>query len=177
MGTWIEARPKLIIPGVINSNEDECHMTMAYLGDVDPEKVCDMMADKGGKGYNTGEWPTFGPMICEVSGTAAWRDINNDLYRVALVQPAAELRTPGTIYGERERIILKLNAFSGSGDYPEIKVDTTYPFVPHITLPDCWQDGERVKRKLPEIPARIMFVIDAFYVSYKDDVKFTHIKI
>lgn len=185
MGTWIEARPKLVIPGVLNSlSGDECHITMAYLGDADPTTVHEMMTDVGTKPlYANSSWPSYGPIVCEISGTAAWRDGNNKLFRVALVQPAVGLLGLHDLYNERDRIINNLKARSGQADYPEVRVDETYPFIPHITLPERWQDqitedGKvNIHRNLPELSARVMFVIDAFYVSSSKDGNFTNIKL
>ena len=37
--TWIAARPQLVIPGLIDSTQYECHLTLAFLGDADPAAV------------------------------------------------------------------------------------------------------------------------------------------
>lgn len=177
MGTWIEARPSLVVPGVIDTYEDdEAHITLAYLGDADPAVVLEMMRDTSTKKYLPGIWPTHKPLICEISGSAQWRDASNKLFRVLLVQPSIAVNSDYDIYNERNLLVAKFQALSGEDDYPEVEVDRTYPFLPHITLPDRWQVNAQGVRgtahpvlSLPMPHSRVMFTIDKLYVSHTTD--------
>jgi 2'-5' RNA ligase len=178
MGTWIEARPNLVIPGIINTYEgDEAHITMAYLGDANPAQVQKMMQDTEAKPYLNHGWPAYGSLLCDISGTAQWRDAKNNLFRVLLVQPSLLMPNNPTIYEEQNRIVAKLTSLSGIDGFPVVSVDKTYPFVPHITLPDKWQDnskercnhGVQYSTHLPVISGRVVFGIDALYVTHVTD--------
>jgi 2'-5' RNA ligase len=159
VGTWIEARPKLIIPGIINSRKDECHITLAYLGDVNPEEVAKALqpSDKSVY-YNV----PYEPILCEAHGTARWVNADGDHVDVLLVSPPIPKLQTNTIYAERDRIVGKLRADG-------VKVDDLYPFVPHITLPNGWPADPNTI--LQTLETRVMFAIDKLYVSYteKDD--------
>lgn len=157
VGTWIEARPSLHIPGLIDSRTDECHITMAYLGDMDPEAVAnDMMSND--KGVYGGIFPTQ-PYVCEAHGTARWLNADGDHVDVILVSPPIPRVGYDTIYTERDRILGRLRAY----DY---QVDDLYPFVPHITMPNGWPADPR--NSLFTVKSRTMFVIDRYYVSYTE---------
>lgn len=154
VGTWIEARPTLHIPGLIDSRTDECHITMAYLGNVDPEKVAEAMAAK--QSYHNMPYET---LLCEAHGTARWMNADGDHVDVILVSPPIPKIGNHTIYTEHERIMQRLAA-------NEMHVDDLYPFVPHITIPGGWPADPR--QMLWTIKARTMFAIDRFYVSYTE---------
>lgn len=154
VGTWIEARPKLHIPGLIDSRTEECHITMAYLGDMDPEKVAEAMTSK--VSYHN---MPYEPILCEAHGTARWMNADGDHVDVILVSPPIPKIGNHTIYTERERIMQRLTA-------NEMHVDDLYPFVPHITMPGGWPADP--KKMLWTIKARTLFAIDAFYVSYTE---------
>lgn len=157
VGTWIEARPKLHIPNLINSQVDECHITMAYLGDANPEDVAEAMT--AGSAY---QQIPYEPILCEAHGTARWLNADGDNVDVILVSPVIPKVSAHTIYTEQNRVLLRLQA-------NEISVDNLYPFVPHITMPGGWPADPN--SMLPTLKSRVMFVIDRFYVSYteKDD--------
>lgn len=154
IGTWIEARPSLHIPGLIDSRTDECHITLAYLGDVDPEKVAEAL--------NSDAMYTnipYEPILSEAHGTARWMNADGDHVDVILVSPPIPKIGNHTIYTERERIMQRLAS-------ADIVVDDLYPFVPHITMPGGWPADP--KKMLWTIKARTMFAIDRIYVSYTE---------
>lgn len=155
MGSWIEARPKLHIPGLIDSQKDECHITLAYLGDADPADVMGLMQENG-QVYRGGYWPSS-PVISEVSGLARWITGDGDHVDVALISPPIpKIDGVSNIYDLQERVYNKVNR--------EFPVDQTYPFVPHITLPGGFGVDPISARKT--LHARYMFSITELYVSH-----------
>lgn len=156
VGTWIEARPNLHIPGLIDSRTDECHITMVYLGDIDPEEVVSVL--KG----NTDGWGSAMPyetILCEAHGTARWMNADGDHVDVILVSPPIPKIGHHTIYTERDRLLTRLRG-------GKVEVDDLYPFVPHITIPGGWPADP--KKMLWTIKARTMFAVDKLFVSYTE---------
>lgn len=158
MSVWIAARPQVVIPGVIDSNENECHITLAFLGSkVDPRKVKEGLETKQFN-YQQNIWPDE-PIVCEVTGTAQWViPQGNRSFQVALVQPSIPKVGSTDIYDLRTRLVNKLNMI-----HAEPK--DTFPFLPHITLP--WRDASRdAPNGTPTVKTRHMFLIDKLYVCF-----------
>jgi len=150
---YIAARPDLHIPGMLNSREDEVHITMLYLGEVeDVDKVREALNDSAHR-----RWPTE-PTLCQVYGTGQWVTVGGDFVQVALVQPVLPRIQGHDIYAERYRMERCLSAFG-------IKHDTTYPFVPHITIGYSAGPSSHV----PAVRAPYMFAITGYHLSYQDD--------
>lgn len=158
MGVWIAARPKLHIPGLINSRVDECHITLGYLGKVDPDDVMAKMQE-GSQFYRSNYWP-HQPVICEISGLARWISAEGYHVDVALVAPPIpKLEGSSDIYDLHRQVQAKVKS-----DFP---VDETYPFVPHITLPNGF-DVEATKQR-PVLHSRVMFSITELYVCHTSE--------
>lgn len=149
---YIAARPKLVVPGLLDHREADVHITMAYLGDQDLDAVMAALAEKQ---YH--RWPNS-PILCQINGTAQWVNAEGGFVQVALVQPVIPRIQEHDIYKEREHM---LSSLSAAGIYP----DKTYPFVPHITL--GYSSGPEAH--IPMVKAPVMFAITNFHASYQDD--------
>lgn len=170
MSTWISTRPNLVIPGVLDTYKgDEAHVTLAYLGDVEHDEVLEVMrSTEAVPGfYATPGWKSE-PIVAEISGFAHWRDASNKLFRVALVSPVIPAVTDGSVYSLRGTLMRYLST-------QKFAVDGTYPFIPHITLPDRYQEGpephprcqhgQQYNIAVPYISQRTMFNLGDLYVS------------
>lgn len=149
VNAYIAARPQLHIPGIIDSRVDEVHITLGYLKDVEIDKVFESLNTDLYRG-----WPTS-PILSNVHGSAQWLNNEGSFVSVLLVQPVAKTIARHSIYDERARIessLLKNN----------IKLDDTYPFVPHITLEFS---ANPIRPAIVEAP--VMFAIDTLYLSHQ----------
>lgn len=150
VNAYIAARPQLHIPGIIDSRKDEVHITLAYLKDVEVSEVFEALNTDLYRG-----WPTS-PVLSNVHGSAQWLNNDGDFVSVLLVQPVPKTIARHSIYDERMRIesaLLKKN----------IKLDDTYPFVPHITL--SFSESP-IRPAIIEAP--VMFAIDTLYLSFQE---------
>lgn len=147
---FIAARPQLHIPGVIDSRVDEVHITLAYLKDVEITQVHEALNEDLYRG-----WPTA-PVLSSVHGSAQWLNNDGAFVSVLLVQPVAKSISRHNIYDERARIESSLLK-------NKIKLDDTYPFVPHITK--AFSDEPM---RPATIIAPVMFAIDTLYLSYQE---------
>ena len=163
--TWIAARPQLVIPGLIDSTQYECHLTLAFLGDADPAAVKAKLEDPaiGYYPHHVG-WPQE-PLVCEATGTAEWVIPDSRRFQVIIVQPSIPA-VGRSIYDERERIKTKLEFASGDNDHEVYKVNDAFPFIPHITMP--FRAPTRDKSGLPILDTRRMFIIDKLYVCFSN---------
>lgn len=148
---FIAARPQLHIPGIIDSRTDEVHITLAYLKDVEIDAVFEALNTDLYRG-----WPTQ-PILSSVHGSAQWLNNDGAFVSVLLVQPVAKSISRHNIYDERARIESSLLK-------NKIKLDDTYPFVPHITK--AFSD---TPLRPPVVEAPVMFAIDTLYLSYRVD--------
>lgn len=148
---FIAARPQLHIPGIIDSRMDEVHITLAYLKDVEIDAVFEALNTDLYRG-----WPTQ-PILSSVHGSAQWLNNDGAFVSVLLVQPVAKSISRHNIYDERARIESSLLK-------NKIKLDDTYPFVPHITK--AFSD---TPLRPPVVEAPVMFAIDTLYLSYRVD--------
>lgn len=149
---YIAARPNLIITGLLDYRQDEVHITMLYLGEV--EDVDTVRAALNDSAYR--RWPTE-PVLCQIHGTGQWLTVEGGCVQVALVQPVLPRIQNHDIYDERRNMERALN---GVG----IKVDDTYPFVPHITLGYSSEPEAHVRA----VRAPVMFAITGYHLSYQD---------
>lgn len=162
--TWIAARPRLVIPGLIDSTQNECHLTMVFLGDVDPVAVKAKLEDPKIGYYNYTSWPQE-PLVCEATGTAEWVIPDSRRFQVIIVQPSIPA-VGRSIYDERERIKTKLEFPTADGEHEVFKANDAFPFIPHVTMP--FRPPTRDKSGLPIIDTRHMFVIDKLYVCFEN---------
>lgn len=147
---FIAARPQLHIPGIIDSRVDEVHITLAYLKDVEIDAVFEALNTDLYRG-----WPTS-PILCNVHGSAQWLNNDGAFVSVLLVQPVAKSISRHSIYDERARIESSLLK-------NKIKLDDTYPFVPHIT-----KEFSDEPMRPATVIAPVMFAIDTLYISHQE---------
>lgn len=150
MGIWISTRPAVHAPGIIDASTQEAHITLAYLDS---------------KSYKDEEfiWHTIHAdlesfvkprrIAARINGIATWIAGPPHSERYYLVASVASNNS--LLHRWQAEIVQGLVEHTG------LAVDTSYPFVPHITLARAFTPHVEV----PELVDPIPFKIDNLYVS------------
>lgn len=149
MGVWISTRPNVMVPGVLDSSQQEAHITLAYLdkrgyrGNTE-KQVFNMLKERLVQDTSPKS------MVAYINGLATWIVPGGPepYYLVALVSSNHSL-----LHRWREEIMFSLD--------PDFQVNTDYPFLPHITI-GC---TDLPYSRVPILENRVKFNIDNLYVS------------
>lgn len=153
MTVYLSTRPKIKTP-FLDSDKQECHITLAYFADAEHRDMESLRAQVlyYMQAINSGpEWEEF-PIACAINGFLTW--VTPDGYVLA-----ASVRSEGN----------RLNKFRDTiADYLDLghyDVDDRYTFIPHISIQ--WSDNPHTT--MPELTEPAPFVVDNLYLSYKDN--------
>lgn len=144
MSAYISTRPDIVIPGVLDSSTAKAHITLAYIPDThDGEKISQEVHEILSA--------TMIPRSIEswITGYACWgRAESRDYHLVALV-------------GSMANQLMSFRASVVQATSLVTNVDTTFPYIPHITL----SSGSNPFTSVPALEENTGFVINNLFVS------------
>ena len=150
MGIWVSTRPKVQVPGLIDSSQQEAHITLAYL-----DKKAHPKADEPQTFTDLKEWLTREvkpkKISAQVHGIATWivPQAAEKYYLVALVSTGR-----GLLHRWRSGLV---NTVEDGG----FVLNEDYPFLPHITVAKSFAPYTQI----PQLDWPVRFSIDNLYVS------------
>lgn len=146
MGVWISTRPDINIPGVINSENQETHITLIYLDKkAHPDSEQTFLQTK--------EWLTADTKprqaVAYLNGIATWIVPRTEAPYVL----AATVTSPA-LHNWRNKLAEQI---TGAG----MKISKTFTFNPHITL----ERSRTPYEKIPSLYQQERVVLNNLYVS------------
>lgn len=150
MGIWVSTRPQLQVPGLIDSGQQEAHITLAYL-----DKKIHRKDDEPNIFSELKAWLTDDikpkKIAAQVHGVATWivPQAAEKYYLVALVSTGR-----GLLHRWRADLVTSIE----DGVFA---LNEDYPFLPHITVAKSFAPYTQI----PQLDWPVRFSIDNLYVS------------
>ena len=124
------------------------HITLAYYKDTSPEQLADALPEKMG----------HGPTTLEMTGAGIWRGQMMGRPPYWIVYASMDCAARGKYLRDlRQDIVLDAEEYG-------LEVDTSYDFVPHVTV---WtsEDVAEARQRLPLMDGRWRFTVDTLHIS------------